>query len=319
MKSFRGHLKQLKYFTMNRDQNSTLTRGKRVIAVLIVFQTIVDAIMKLKSKQTSLTAHVAEADKFKDDQIRSTKGHTTKKKNYKNDGIKQAVIVAGIVREFAIDTEDDVLAEDMNIVKTDFDGKGELALSLMNLVLAEATTHKLALADYGLTLAQLTAYKANVDGFEEELNGPSAAIGHKHFDTTELEKELLAVDEDLASIEKIMENQAEAQPEFYSEFISANNNGVLGRHKVRNPLIPVGTFVVVLKDKNTGNIIVGGIVLVAGETETYLTSLVGTPSIEAEQGAQKVLANAIFYKPGSKDINVTDVEQTITIEMEPLI
>ncbi|MEI6821131.1 MAG: hypothetical protein WCL51_04300, partial [Bacteroidota bacterium] len=88
---------------------------------------------------------------------------------------------------------------------------------------------------------------------------------------------------------------------------------------IRNPLIPVGTIVVVLKDINTGNIIVGGIVLVAGETQTYLTSLVGTPSIEAEQGAQKVLANAIYYKPGSKDINVTDIEQTITIDMEPLI
>ena len=52
---------------MNRDQNSILTRGKRVIAVLIVFQIIVDAILKLKGKQTTLTAHVAEADKESSD------------------------------------------------------------------------------------------------------------------------------------------------------------------------------------------------------------------------------------------------------------
>ena len=304
---------------MNRDQNSILTRGKRVIAVLIMFQIIVDAILKLKGKQTTLTAHVAEADKYKDDQIKSTKGYTAKKKNYKKDGTKQAVNISGLLYELAVETGDTVLADEMKLVKSSFDGKGENTLSLMKLVLAAATANKVALADYGLTTPQLAAFKANVDGFEEELNGPAGARGHKHYDTTELEKELVAVDEDLASIEKIMENQAELQPEFYSEFISANNGAVLGRHKKRNPLVPVGTFVVVLKDINTGNIIVGGIVLVAGETQTYLPSLVGTPSIETEQGAQKLLANAIYYKAASKEIIVTGVEQTIIIEMEPLI
>ena len=303
---------------MNRDQNSILTRGKRVIAVLIMFQIIVDAILKLKGKQTTLTAHVAEADKYKDDQIKSTKGYTAKKKNYKKDGTKQAVNISGLLYELAVDTGDTVLANEMKLVKSSFDGKGENTLSLMKLVLAAATTNKVALADYGMTVPQLAAFKANVDGFEEELNGPAGARGHKHYDTTELEKELLAVDVDLASIEKIMENQAELQPEFYSEFISANNGGVLGKHKKRNPLVPVGTIVVVLKDINTGNIIVGGIVLVGGETETYLTSLVGTPSIEAEQGAQKILANAIYYKAASKEIIVTGEEQTIEILMEPL-
>ena len=303
---------------MNRDQNSILTRGKRVIAVLIVFQIIVDAILKLKGKQTTLTAHVAEADKHKNDQIRSLKGYATKKKNFKKEGTKQAVTIAGLIYELAVELGDTVLQEAMKLVKTSFEGKGELTLSIMKNVLAAATTNKIALADYGLTDPQLAAYKANVDGFEEELNGPKAAIGQKHYDTTELEKELTAVDENLASIERIMENQAEANPEFYSEFVSANNGGVLGRHKKRNPLVPVGTFVVVLKDINTGNIIVGGIVLVEGETQTYLTSLVGTPSIEAEQGAQKLLANAIYYKVGSKDIIVTEEEQTITIDMEPL-
>ncbi len=304
---------------MNKEQNTTLTRGKRVSAVLIVFQTVVDAILKLKSRQTSLSAHIVEADKHKDDQIKSTKGYTTKKKNFKKDGIKQAVVIAGVVHEFAVDTEDDVLAENMDIVKTDFEGKGELALSMMKLVLAAATANILALADYGLTAPQLAAFKANVDGFEEELNGPSAAIGQKHFDTTELEKELVAIDEDLAGIEKIIDNQEELQPQLYSEFNSANNAGVLGRHKKRNPLVPVGTFVVELKDINTGNMIVGGIVLVAGEAQTYLTSLVGTPSIEAEQGAQKLMATAIYYNPTSQDIVVSDVEQTITILMEPLV
>ena len=151
---------------MNKEQNTTLTRGKRVSAVLIVFQTVVDAILKLKSRQTSLSAHIVEADKHKDDQIKSTKGYTTKKKNFKKDGIKQAVVIAGVVHEFAVDTEDDVLAENMDIVKTDFEGKGELALSMMKLVLAAATANILALADYGLTAPQLAAFKANVDGFE---------------------------------------------------------------------------------------------------------------------------------------------------------
>ena len=304
---------------MNRDQNSILTRGKRVIAVLIKFVIIVNGILKLKNLQTSLTDHVAKADGFKDDQTKSLKGYTTKKKNFKKDGTKQAVTIAGLIYELAVELGDTVLQEAMKLVKTSFEGKGEITLSLMNIVLEAATTHKVKLLEYGFTDPQLVAYKANVDGFELELNGPAAAKGHKHFDTSELEKELTAVEGNLDSIEKIMENQAVAQPEFYSEFISANNNAVLGRHKVRNPLIPVGTIVVVLKDINTGNLIVGGIVLVAGETQTYLTSLVGTPSIEAEQGAQKILANAIYYKAAFKDIIVTGEEQTITIEMEPLI
>ena len=304
---------------MNRDQNSILTRAKRVIAVLIKFTLIVGGIIKLKKLQDTLTIHVANADTYKDDQLKSLKGYTAKKNNFKKDATKQAVTIAGLVYEFAIDTGDSVLADEMKIVKTSFEGKGEVALGLMKNVLDAANTNKTALLDYGLTAPQLVAFEANVDGFEAEINGPAGAQGHKHFDTTGLDNELTAVESNLASMERIMENQAVANPEFYSEFTSANNNGVLGRHKKRNPLIPVGTVVVVLKDKNTKNIIVGGIVLVSGETEVYLTSLLGTPSIETAQGAQTIEANAIYYKPANKDINVTDVEQTIEILMEPLI
>ena len=71
-----------------------------------------------------------------------------------------------------------------------------------------------------------------------------------------------------------------------------------------------------LKDKNTGNIIVGGVVLIVGETEVYLTSLVGTPIMEAALGAQKIMATAIYYKSTSQDIIVSEVEQTIVILME---
>jgi len=304
---------------MNRDQNSILTRAKRVILVLIKFTLIVGGIIKLKKLQSSLTEHVTLADKYKDDQLKSLKGYTAKKNNFKKDGTKQAVTIAGLVYELAVDTGDSVLADEMHLVATSFDGKGEVALGLMKNVLAAATNNKAALLDYGLTDAQLSDFSDNVDGFETELNGPAGAKGHKHFDTTGLDTELTAVEGNLASMERIMENQAVANPEFYSEFTSANNNGVLGRHKKKNPLIPVGTVVVVLKDKNTKNIIVGGIVLVAGETEVYLTSLVGTPSIETAQGAQTIEANAIYYKSASKDINVTDVEQTIEILMEPLV
>ena len=47
--------------------------------------------------------------------------------------------------------------------------------------------------------------------------------------------------------------------------------------------------------------------------------MVCTPSIEAEQRAQPILANAIIYKPSTKDINVMVEEQTIEILLEPLI
>ena len=301
---------------MNRNQNSILTRGKRILLVLIKFAIIVNGILKLKNLQTSLDGHVTEADKYKDDQIKSIKGFATKKHNYKADGTTQAVIIAGLLYELAVDTGDEVLAKQMKLVKTSFEIKDELALSIMKNVLAEATKHKVALLDYGFTDPQLAEYKANVDGFEEELNGPDAARGHKHYDTTELEKELIAIDANIASIEKIIENQAKAQPELYIEFVSANNNGIIGRHKKRNPKIPFGTFIIVLKDKNTGNIIVGGIVMIVGETEVYLTSLVGTPIMEAALGAQKIMATAIYYKSTSQDIIVSEVEQTIVILME---
>ena len=304
---------------MTRPQNSILTRGKRVSGVLTKFVIDVNAIIKLKNLQTSLNAHIVLADKYKDDQIRGLKGYATKKNNFKKEGTKQAVIFAGIIHEFAVDTGDNVLAGEMKLVKTSFEGKGELALSLMKNILIIATANKIALADYGITDPQIAAYKANVDGFEEELNGPDAAIGHKHFDTTELDKEIIAIDENLASIEKIMANQADAKPEFFSEFTSANNDGILGGHKKRDPKIPVGSIIIELKDINTKNMIVGGIALVEGEEEVHVTTLSGTPSFEAVQGAQKIIATAIYYKLASKEIIVTGEEQIIEIFMEPLV
>ena len=303
---------------MNRNQNSIFTRARRVIAVGIKFVTIIDTIPKLKKLFTKLTDQMSGSSDLKDDQALNIKGYAVKKSGFKVDSIKQAVKIAGIIKVFAKDTGNDVLEQIMSLVKTSFEVKDELCLSLLRSVQSAFEDNKVELKEYGLNDELLASYSGNVDAFEAELNGPATARGHKHYDTEELGTGLEATVVVLDDIESLMESQEGVNPEFYIEFQSANKKGVLGGHKHRDPKIPIGYFVVILRNKITGDIIFEGLVKIVGEEEVYPTTKTGTQVIESEQGVITCKATAIDFEPANFTVNVTDVQQTITILLTPL-
>ena len=305
---------------MNRGQNALLTKGKRLLAVFLKFVLIISAIPKLQTFVTTYSGHITAADGFKDQQSVNIKGYAELKKNNKEETVENALVMAGLISAYAYDTDDIVLEQEMELVKTSFVGAAEVSLSLFKRIRSLATTNKLALADFGMTPAMLTEYSANVDAVEADLNIPKAAIDQKHFNTSSLEAELEASEVVLnRAVEKLMPQFKKSQPEFFSEFNSANTDTILGSHKTRNPVIPMGTFKIVLRNKTTLDLIAEGILKIELDEEIYIFKSTLDCIIEEPIGNIKGTAMAINFMPTDFTGVVTNVEQVIEVLMEPVV
>ena len=179
---------------MNREQGAKITKDKLLLLVFLKFKLVVDSIPKLMAYVAAFKLRVEAADSFKDDQLINIKGYAEKKQNAKEDSVKGAMVMSGFVYAFAYETKDTVLQKEMDLVKTNFEQKGETSLTLLKRIRTLATTNKLDLADYGMTAQMLSDYSDNVDAFELEMNTSKSAIGHRKFDTEGLDTELTAAD-----------------------------------------------------------------------------------------------------------------------------
>ncbi len=304
---------------MNRDQGAKLTKDKLLLLVFLKFKLVVDTIPKLKAYVAAFKLRVEAADGFKDDQGVNIKGYAVKKQNAKDESVKGAMVTSGFLYAFAYETGDTVLQNEMEIVKTNFEQKGEISLTLLKRIRSLSTTNALVLADYGMTPLMLSDYSDNVDAFEEEMNTSKSAIGHRHFDTEGLDSELTAADAIIDnSIEKIMRHFETTNPEFYSEFTSANKDVVLGSHQTRNPAILMGNFKLVIRDKNTLDLIAEALVKIELDEEVYIYNSTKLNIIEEPIGVINGTIMAVNHQTTPFTGNITNVAQTIEVLMEPL-
>ncbi|MEI6823064.1 MAG: hypothetical protein WCL51_14120 [Bacteroidota bacterium] len=305
---------------MNRGQNALLTKGKRLLAVFLKFVLIISAIPKLQTFVTTYSGHITAADGFKDQQSVNIKGYAELKKNNKEETVENALVMAGLISAYAYDTDNIVLEQEMELVKTSFVGAAEVSLSLFKRIRSLATTNKLALADFGMTPAMLTEYSANVDAVEADLNIPKAAIDQKHFNTSSLEAELEASEVVLnRAVEKLMPQFKKSQPEFFSEFNSANTDTILGSHQTRTPTTPMGNFKMVIRDKNTLDLLTDGLIKVELDEEVYIYKSTKQNIIEEPIGDIKGNVMSPNHKPTDFTGTITNAPQTIEVLMEPLV
>ncbi|MEI6822471.1 MAG: hypothetical protein WCL51_11075 [Bacteroidota bacterium] len=305
---------------MNREQGAKFTKDKLLLLVFLKFKLIVDSIPKLKDYVVSFKLHVETADSFKDDQLINIKGYAEKKQNAKEESVKGAMVMSGFIYAFAYDKGETVLQREMDLVKTSFEQKGEISLTLLRRVRSLASTNKLELADYGMTDLMLSEYSANVDAFELEMNTSKSAIGHRKFDTEGLDSELTAADVIIEnSIERVMRHFETTNPEFFSEFTSANKDVILGSHQTRNPATPMGNFKMVIRDKNTLDLVAEALVKIDLDEEVYLYNSTKLNIIEEPIGTINGNVMSPNHKPTAFTGVITGDAQTIEVLMEPLI
>ncbi len=304
---------------MDRFQNAQLTKDKLLLLVFLKFKLIIDAIPKLMGYVAAFKVRVLKADGYKDVQVRDISGHAEQKKNSKEESVSGALVISGFIYALAYDENDLVLQHEMDVVKTTFEKKGETSLSLLKNILTTATTRELELADYGMTAPMLAEYAANVNAFDLEINLPKSAIDHRHFETEELAKELNAADAIIANnIERLMRHFKKTNPEFFSEFSSANKDVILGSHQTRNPTIPMGNFKLVIRDKDTLDLIAEALVKIDYDEEVYIYKSSKVNIIEEPIGGINGTIMSANHKPTNFTGVVTDVAQTIEVLMEPL-
>ena len=305
---------------MDRNNDARLTKGFRILGVFTKYDTDVQANLELKKAADDLRIRVNAAKGYMDLQVQNIKGNAILKHNFKELSIEQGFDISGLVYVFAINTGDVVLATKMKLFITDFKIKDALLLSLLNSINNEATTHKIALAGYGMTPAMLTEYTTNVKGFEDNLNLPASAIGVRHDETLGIDRELDAADVILETkIEPLMRPYKKSKISFYNEFYSANHNTILGSHKKKVPNVLYGIVSFVFRNKNTMDHIADGLLKIVGEDETYISTIIGTNLIETTLGAHEAKASAIDFSPASVLFTATDVPQVIEVLMEPLV
>ncbi len=304
---------------MDRSNDARLTKDSRILGVMTKYTTDVQANIELEKAVNEFEIRVNAAKGFMDLQVENIKGNAILKHNFKDLAIEQGFDISGLVYVFAVNTGDVVLATKMKLVVSDFRLKDALLLSLLTSIKNEATTHKIALAGYGMTPAMLTEYTTNVTGFESNVNIPAAAIGVRHDETLGIDRELDAADVLLETkIEPLMRPYKKSKISFYNEFYSANHNTILGSHKKKVPNVLYGIVSFVFRNKNTMDHIADGLLKIVGEDETYISTIIGTNLIETTLGAHEAKASAIDFNPASVLFTATDVPQVIEILMEPV-
>ena len=305
---------------MDRPNDARLTKGLRVIGVMTKYELEILANLELKKAVDEYTVRVNAAKGFMDLQVEKITGNAVLKHQFKELAIEQGFDIAGLLYVFAINTGDAVLAVKMKLVISDFRLKDALLLSLLNSIKNEATTHKLALAGYGMTEDMLTDYTANVKGFEDNLNLPASAIGVRHDETLGIDRELDAADVILETkIEPLMRPYKKTRISFYNEFYSANHNTILGSHKKRVPTVVYGIVSFKYRNKITMDYLADVMMKIEGEEESYISTISGTGLIESPLGDHIAKVVAVNYMPKSVNFTSTNVAQEIEVLLDPIV
>ncbi|MEI6822161.1 MAG: hypothetical protein WCL51_09500 [Bacteroidota bacterium] len=300
---------------MDRKQDALFKKGKRIILVFAKYPEPVNSVLKLKESAGRYKIIIVEVDGIIRGQIKDIKGYAAQKLEIRNDAIEQALVMVGLVYVYAMEIKDAILASEMKLNKSDLDLKDDLCIAKLKNLDEVFNENKDELLDYGMTPEMIVEYTGYVEDLETCLENPAIAIGIRHSETLKLVVKLEAAELELSgTIENLMKPFKKINPDFFNEFESANKDTVLGSHKKRSAV--TGLINVILKDKNTLDVIAEGLVKMDGDEEIYLTSKLGSVLIKSEMGLQKGNVVAMGYKPTSFEAAVSEVEQDVVVLME---
>jgi len=217
---------------------------------------------------------------------KKTKGITEDKKNKKVELIDGIMAVAGAIKSFANDVNDQDLYQSVNFVRSDLETMGDTTLDEKATLVSEiATLHAADIAPKGIGAAELATFNLLISEYADLMQAPRNAISNKKTAGGMLRTLFSEIDNLLHNnLDQLMQQFKLSNPEFYGNYFNNRKILDLGIHHTR-----LGGIVT----DSEGNPVEGAMVLV---------NLV---DLEEETDA----GGAYLFKPFTPDDYIVTVEK----------
>jgi hypothetical protein len=164
----------------------------------------------------------------------AVKGTTAQKGDAEDTLIQACLPVAGALYVYAFENKDTILMEKVTVNKNMFyKVHDNQALLLAGNIAREAAANTAALADYGITGADLEALNSAIAGYEALIVSPRTAVNERKQHTGSLAQILAAADSVLYDrLDKLVVRFKNSNPAFYNGYKNARSiNSSYVRHR----------------------------------------------------------------------------------------
>lgn len=173
----------------------------------------------LEDKHTELNDWIEEVELIEQKQNEDRKGYAiAKREALIKMGVEKALPMAKLVKQYAKSINNDVLENEVDFVKSDFDrGKGEEILDRCKLVRNRANTHLAAMiaAGYQINAIMITALSDAITDYEDKQDEPEAAESDQVAATAMLKDKFKDFDVRIEDILDLTVPYALTNPGFY--------------------------------------------------------------------------------------------------------
>jgi hypothetical protein len=176
-------------------------------------------------------------------QTKDATGVTLDKAMLQNQMVDMAMRVAGAVKAYASDTNNNALRQQADINKSEFvrardDERDDLAQRMYDL----ANDNISALAPFGVTAATLSALSTRINAYVESIGSPRSERVKKATATEMLDAEFARADMIIEDrIDGLMEQFKDSGTPFYSNYKNARRIGDTGSQSQESPTPPAPT------------------------------------------------------------------------------
>lgn len=282
------------------------------------FHSMTDEVQKLLTANAVLVATVAALDgeftRFKakrlelvDNYIRqqqAIKGATKQKRLDRAAAIQEAVQVAGNVYVYAVQANDQLLAENMSFRDTTFKKQRDTEiLAKIRWVHTQAVALLPLMGSFGNTVASLAHFQQVIDTYADSVSGPRNVNVEKKTATRDIKLNIEELRGILNNIDRLMYNFSVSHPQFLSDYQNAREIIDYGHRRTRLGLFveledgvdSAGVVVVITKGTKSYTEVVRS----ADHTALFDSVLAGTYNVSIHHVGYQPYTGTVLVRSGA--------------------
>lgn len=211
-----------------------------VYTVCTNFSGVWGAVAAFASNVTKLKNKIDEIELIKEAQETDITGWAMDKKAKKLDIVKKAMVMAGGTKAYGLANANNVLVQEVSYTRSELKNARDTDfITKVRVIFSKAKDNKVALVEYGITDAMITAFDTLIAEYEVMVQDPRTKIAERKSSTQQLDV-LMDEAEDIVEImDGMVEQFAETNPDFYNSYKAARIIVDVGiRHKKPEPPPP---------------------------------------------------------------------------------
>jgi hypothetical protein len=218
---------------MDDKQENKLSMFYAVKTVNVKYVTLVNSVPALKLTQANFVIKITDIETVKEVQAIVSTGATDDKAFSMVEMVNDAVIIIGAGSAYARVKNNKALLENISYSRSELlYGRDQDAYTNCKKVYDELIPIVVELADYGITPAMMTDFKAKIDAYNTIVQSPRGVIAERKSATTQLVDLFKEGDELLKIMDGLVKGFKATEVSYYNEYFASREIIDLGvRHK----------------------------------------------------------------------------------------